>query len=156
MDALLGEQTRSHQDVDIVLGDFEHGEPEARAVLQGLGFYFIEQRTHETWMPLCSALDDRAGHRIELLSMDRELLVESLGGTSRHHEEPEGDHGAQAEELSVLFTEGTIAGRSVPCLSAEMQLLYHSGYDLTPELEQDVARLEALRARSNGPEGSPG
>jgi lincosamide nucleotidyltransferase A/C/D/E len=153
VDALLGEQTRSHQDVDIVIGDFERCEPEARSVLQGLGFQFTETRTHETWMPLCSALDDRAGHRIELLSMDRERLIDSLRGTSRHHPETEGRHSGSVEG-ATLFTQGTIAGRAVPCLSAQVQLLYHSGYELTPELEQDVARLESLQARSNGPDGA--
>ena len=154
VDALLGEQTRSHQDVDIVIGDFERREPEARSVLQGLGFRFMEARTHETWMPLCSALDDRAGHRIELLSMDRELLIDSLRETSRHHQEPEGPHSASVEELATLFTQGTIAGRAVPCLSARVQLLYHSGYELTPELEQDVVRLESLKARPDRPDGA--
>lgn len=39
---------------------------------------------------------------------------------------------------------GTIAGRTVPCVSLAQQIYFHQGYD---PAEKDLADMAALRAR---------
>ena len=44
------------------------------------------------------------------------------------------------------FTEGSIDGQPVPCLSAELQLLLHNGYPQREADNHDVALLRAYLA----------
>ena len=45
---------------------------------------------------------------------------------------------------------GTICGRSVRCLSAEMQVVAHRGYELPEAQRQDLARVQRLLAAESG------
>jgi lincosamide nucleotidyltransferase A/C/D/E len=137
VDALAGRQTRPHDDLDIVIDDFERDEPKARKALIDLGFEHVEFHERRTWMPHQSVLDDGAGHRVDFVSIDWDRLVERFGtpttdGTAKSRDE--------ALERKVL-SEGTIEGRRVRCLSAEVQLLYHSGFALEPAPRRDVDLL---------------
>jgi lincosamide nucleotidyltransferase A/C/D/E len=75
-----------------------------------------------------------AGHKVEVLPVPL-------------HKPPfaaDGDIGG----VSQPFTEGSIDGRPVPCLSAELQLLLHNGYPQREADNHDVALLrEYLAAR---------
>ncbi len=137
VDALAGRQTRPHDDLDIAIDDFERDEPRARQALIDLGFEHAEFHERPTWMPHQSVFDDGAGHRVDFVSIDWSRLAESFGS-------PGSDLGAsprsEALERRVL-SEGTIRGRRVPCLSADVQLLYHSGFLLEPAPRRDVELL---------------
>lgn len=132
VDALVGHQTRKHQDVDLVLLDFRRDEPRVRLLLGPLGF----QRIHNSgassiWMPMRSLLDDDAGRRIDLVNVDEERLVTSLQrmtGSSDSAENP-------------TFGVGVIGGREVVCLSTVVQLLFHSGFQLRPHHRRDATLL---------------
>jgi len=52
----------------------------------------------------------------------------------------EGEVGVRAAP-DVTSAHGTIQGRRVPCLSADVQLLYHSGFSLEPGPRLDVELL---------------
>ncbi len=130
VDALAGRETRPHNDLDVVLHRFDRDEPVASGVLNGLGFPVVE-RTHEgSWMPRRTWLDDKAGHRVDLVDLDWDRLRDAL---------------APAEELTALvYTEGTIDGRVVPCLSAAVQRLCRRGYGPRPVDRHDLAVLDEV------------
>lgn len=133
VDALAGRETRRHNDLDVVLHRFDRDEPVASGVLNGLGFPVIE-RTHEgIWMPRRTWLDDKAGHRVDLVDLDCDRLRDAL---------------APVEDLaSLVYTEGTIDGRVVPCLSVAAQRLFHSGYEPRPVDRHDLALLDEVAGR---------
>jgi len=151
VDALLGHQTRKHRDLDVVLPGFEVDEPKARQALSALGFTRRSQRPAGIWMPIQSLLVNRAGHQIELLSIDLDRIGASLGQT----QQPEA--GAVDTQDLPIAASGAIEGRRVPCLSIEVQLLAHSGYEARPSDQRDVHELEELRdalgKRASGRDG---
>jgi lincosamide nucleotidyltransferase A/C/D/E len=136
VDALVGRQTRKHDDLDLVLSDFERDEPRARRVLGSLGFRPVHARPAGIWMPMQSLMDDAAGHRIELLNIDEERLMAGIGRP------PTGEGHAPADLGSIAFASGEIEGRTVACLSAEVQLLFHSGYELRSSDQRDMGMLQ--------------
>jgi lincosamide nucleotidyltransferase A/C/D/E len=129
VDALDGEERRRHADVDIVIDDYETALPLARQALGALGFREVEQRDIPgLWMPRLSLLDDGAGHRVELVSIDWPLLCGAIG----------------ADDTTVrqrAITTGKIQDQTVACLSAPVQLLFHSGFPPRSTDESDVAQL---------------
>ena len=136
VDALIGKQNRTHDDLDLVVDDYERNEPRARQALFKLGFHHVASQMRRTWMPDLSTFDDGAGHRVELVSINWDRLELALGSARSHHH----DEGLTQK----VFTEGMINGVVVPCLSVHVQLLYHSGYPLKPTLQHDVTLLESV------------
>ena len=70
----------------------------------------------------------------------------------------------------LVFSQGTLGGRQVPCLSAEVQLLYHTAFELSTPHRHDLVLLRTelrepgpgtKRGRSRGtgsrlrPQGTP-
>jgi lincosamide nucleotidyltransferase A/C/D/E len=45
----------------------------------------------------------------------------------------------------TAFVIGRLGGRTMPCLSADQQALFHSGYEVRPQDEHDVRQLATLR-----------
>ena len=137
VDALIGQRTRSHEDLDLILDDFERDGPIACAELETLGYRLMRNDAAGIWMPKRSLLDDGAGHRIELLSFDRERLLSGLRASADRVEVAEMDLGALA------FTTGTVNGRPVPCLSRTTQLLFHTGFERRSRDNGDVRLLKS-------------
>jgi 2'-5' RNA ligase len=128
VDALLGRQTRWHHDLDVVVDDYRRAEPVVQETLAQIGFRRVEQTDAAAiWMPLRTRLDDGAGHRIELLHLNRELL------------------GAEFTRLGATthdpFTVGKIRGRKVPCISADAQRIVHTRYEPREVDSLDLANL---------------
>jgi lincosamide nucleotidyltransferase A/C/D/E len=125
VDALLGRQTRSHDDLDLVVGlDRVAG---IREVLGPRGFALAEDR-----LPVRFVLSHAQIGRIDLHTVTFDAAGGGLqpqpgGGTFRYP--PEG------------FVSGTIANRPVRCISAEVQILCHLGYEPTTKDVQDVLAL---------------
>lgn len=144
VDALLGRQTRRHHDLDLVLMDFERDEPRARDALAPLGFHRIHHsRASSVWMPRRSLLDDDRGRCIDLVNIDDERLHAGLGAARS-------SAGERATDRSTIFGFGTIRGHQVACLSAEVQTLFHSDFELRAHHRQDAARLLRLDQRDLG------
>ncbi|RZT87346.1 lincosamide nucleotidyltransferase A/C/D/E [Pseudonocardia sediminis] len=128
VDALVGAQTRPHRDLDVDV-DSRH-EDRVLTTLAELG-YAIET----DWRPT----------RVELAAPGR-------GWVDVHPLQIADDGSARQADLdggfwefpARYYTTGTIAGRSVPCVSVEAQLSFHEGYELRGVDHVDLARLRRL------------
>ena len=125
VDCLLGEVTRPHSDLDVVVARADVDR--VRALLTSQGYAVIRD-----WLPTTIAFRDDAGREVDLHPVD---LSEDGGGdqvlqdgTSWHYAAP---------------VEGSIAGRPVRCASAQDQLWMHVGYELRPVDVADVRRIAA-------------
>ena len=144
IDALLGEQTRPHKDLDFVmrLDDVAR----LRDLLGRAGYDQEELWSENHWtvdaegneVPTAFVLEDSAGRKVDAHAM-------------RFDEEGTGIP-AWTDETIVfkrkdLAGEGTIAGITVRCITAEMQVVCHTGYDMPPAQARDLALLEAIVER---------
>lgn len=138
VDALIGRQTRTHNDIDLVVSD---DEPPFKQIDQALvreGFWFVDTFHHPGIpIPWCHTWRHRAGAKVEVLPVPLHKPPFAAGGTD-------------VGEVRQPFAEGSIDGRPVPCLSAELQLLLHEGY---PQREADNHDVALLRSYLNLPEG---
>lgn len=124
VDALLGRETRPHEDLDLVvaLGDV----PRIHEALRPLGFVL-----HEDQLPIRFVLRGN-GEQLDFhtVSFDPEgggVQPQPGGGTFRYP--PEG------------FVSGRVQGAPVPCISAAVQVLCHLGYEPTRKDARDVLQL---------------
>jgi len=131
VDALVGHQTRPHRDVDV---DFD-ATCEAAVLdrVAELG-YCIET----DWRP----------NRVELVAPGRgwvdlhPLVIDDTGNARQAALE-----GGWHEFDNSWFTTGSLAGVTVPCVSAEAQRLFHAGYEPREVDVHDRAQLERLATR---------
>jgi lincosamide nucleotidyltransferase A/C/D/E len=130
VDALIGKRTRSHSDLDLVI---EGDQTEmAHAVLAKLGFFHDENA--KPGLPARFVLRDEQGRQVDLhmIRFDNEGNGwQELGAGSRTL--------YPSEELKAV---GRIAGRPVPCISADLQLRHHLGH---PRSATVLHNLELLR-----------
>jgi lincosamide nucleotidyltransferase A/C/D/E len=133
-DALVGEQTRRHADLDLVLAVADRGR--AVEILQGHGF-------------TVSAVFDAGllGRVAELIDRRRLRSV----GLHFVDSDAEGPNGWQTRvcaavqalglDLGGFFAKGTVAGQEFPCLSAPVLLALHTGYEPGETDRRDVQLL---------------
>ncbi len=115
IDALVGYENRVHEDLDVVLLR-DHSDAAVGALLQ-LGLSVDEERSHP---PASLVLRDDA------LSVDLHPIVFDARGNGWQR------HGPRSWALYPAdgFTgRGRIAGRTVRCISPEVQLRHHLGYE---------------------------
>jgi lincosamide nucleotidyltransferase A/C/D/E len=122
VDALLGEQTRSHGDLDIAL---QHKDvPKLRESLEGWGYKDVARDDTRD----CNfVMGDEEGHEVDIHSYtfdDRGKIVFGV-------EYP----------LDSLTGTGSIQGYQVKCISVEWMVKFHSGYELDEDDYRDVATL---------------
>ena len=125
IDALVGRPTRAHDDLDLVI-------PADRAdaavdALASLGF--AELTDERPARLVVSRADGR--------SVDLHLVERTSSGTTQMLP------GGRRFTYFLDETRGTIDGRSVRCLSPEMQLLTHAGYEPEDDDRSDVAHIAA-------------
>jgi len=122
VDALLGQQTRPHDDLDIAL---PHAQvPRLRALLATRGFR--EQSRDDSWE--CNfVLADAVGRRLDVHSYTLDAAGLNVGGVAY-----------RAEQLTGR---GVIAGYSVRCISPEWLVKFHTGYELDDNDWHDVRLL---------------
>lgn len=126
IDALVGRQTRRHDDADLIIDDFDQRAPAACTVLSTIGFELIECHRQPVWMPDQWVLEDVEGARIDLVSLSWGLV------RAASPDDPSGGR---------VFAVGTVAGRQVPCLSIDTQRLFHSGFPLRHVHRRDLDAL---------------
>ncbi|HEX8003290.1 MAG TPA: hypothetical protein VF519_11410 [Mycobacteriales bacterium] len=125
VDALLGEQTREHSDLDLVV-DAEALD-RVRALLDGWQVVRDE-------LPSSLALrDPETGEQVDLHPV---RLTPDGGGDQR---QPDGSDWHYAAPVT-----GRVAGEPVPCCDLETQLRAHIGYE---PREVDLRDVRALRER---------
>jgi len=130
VDALIGEQTRAHADLDLIVRVTDV--PAMREALAGDGFDLDRGETHSNFV-----LRDGAGREIDV-----HPVVFDAQGDGVYRMENGDDWVFPAEGFSG---HGLVEAREVRCLSADVQMLCHAtGY--TPG-ETDVHDMRLLSAR---------
>jgi len=129
VDALLGEQTRPHNDVDLIVALDDV--PALRDVLAAQGLRLIEGQP-----PLCFVLADDNGHLVDV----HPVVFDDHGN---------GHYTMANDEVWVypaagFAGAGVVDGQPVRCLTAEVQVLCHAGYELR---EVDFHDMQALHRR---------
>ena len=127
VDALLGEQTREHSDLDIAIqsGDAQR----LRRELAALGFGDVETDDRSEWN---FVMGSRSGKHVD-------FHVIEIGADGRGVLGP-ADLGF-FYPAAALLARGTIGGREVRCVSAEFQVRSRTGYELQPKDFSDVHAL---------------
>ncbi|WP_435975356.1 nucleotidyltransferase domain-containing protein [Streptomyces sp. Qhu_M48] len=129
IDALVGEQTRDHRDLDLM-----HRQDQETAVLEALHEAgFVETLN---WRPIRFVLTAPDGREIDL----HPLIVADDGSAVQASPAPE----RPFIYPSSCFVTGTIHGTSVPCLSAEQQVSFHQGYEPSERDLHDMAHLRRV------------
>ncbi|MFI1105758.1 nucleotidyltransferase domain-containing protein [Streptomyces melanogenes] len=126
VDALLGEQTRPHKDVDLILR-VDQAEDAVQA-LRGLGFAVAEGR-----LSSCFVLRDQ-----EVRSVDVHLVVFDGEGNGNYTME---NGEVWVYEAGWFGGNGTLQGEPVRCLTAQGQVACHTGYELDDEDRRDMTAL---------------
>ena len=122
VDALLGEMTRAHDDLDIAIP--HRNVPKLRSLLSQHGFR--ERLRDDTWE--CNfVLVDQEGRELDVHS----YTLDSTGNNV---------HGVPyiAEHLTGY---GSILGHHVRCISPEWLVRFHTGYEVDEKDFRDVSAL---------------
>jgi len=132
VDALFGRQARRHDDVDLVIDEFDRHLPAACAALQALGMHVVAHEREPVLMPDRCLLEDDARHRVDLVSLDWPGLRSALGAAG----------GLPEAKFESAFSVGLVGKREVPCLSLAAQLALHSGFVARPVDRHDIQLLK--------------
>lgn len=127
IDALVGQKTRDHQDLDIAVP--VESMPAVMELVDQLGY-----AVDTDWRPARVAVRDASGRVIDI----HPIVFEADGSAWL----PDMDGGRFAYPAESL-TSGTIGDDSIPCISAELQVVFHRGY---PPSDKDRLDMDALVA----------
>jgi lincosamide nucleotidyltransferase A/C/D/E len=133
IDALLGEETRAHQDVDLAYR--REDEAAVVAALTADGFAGTEDQR-----PVRHVMAAADGRVVDL----HPLAFAADGSATQESFEP----GRPFPYPADCFVTGVIAGERVPCVSVAQQVFFHTGYAPRPHDVADMARLPAFGART--------
>ena len=125
VDALIGHQTRPHDDLDLVVAL-----QDVDAIKSALGIFGYTAA--EDHLPVRFVMRDKSGSQLDFHTVtfdEQGAGIQQLpdGGSFRYP--PEG------------FICGQIAGQPIPCISADVQVLCHLGYAPTSKDVKDVLLL---------------
>ena len=143
IDALLGSQTREHDDLDLVVRRQQCDL--AVRTLAALGF--AHDAEEKPGLPSRVVLRDGRGRRVDL----HPVVFDEHGNGWQ----PLSDLAWGAYPAGDLNASGEVDGKEVPCISAELQLRHHLGYDWDEHDAHDM-KLLASRFRLALPPGSVG
>jgi lincosamide nucleotidyltransferase A/C/D/E len=129
VDALLGHETREHDDLDLV-AEIRHSE-RIIELLHRLGYELVEGTP-----PRSFVLVDEVGQQVDV----HPVTFDAEGG---------GVYQMEGDRVWVYPAEGfsgrgSVEGRRVRCLSPKVQVIVHAGYELT---EKEYRELYLLRER---------
>jgi lincosamide nucleotidyltransferase A/C/D/E len=139
IDALLGEQTRPHKDLDVIM--LPDDVLRMCALLSRAGFTLKELwsenlwavDSHENKIATAFVLHDRGGRELDVHAM----RLDDCGDGLPAWEVPEGF----LIKSQDLAGEGVVAGFPVCCITPEEQMLLHTGYQLPEQQLLDLERL---------------
>ena len=127
VDALIGEQTREHKDLDIAI---QHKDVSGlRQLLNGQGYREIKLQEARPWN---FVLGDDTGREIDVHVIVLDDHGNGVYGPS--------ENGEMYPAASLTGT-GSINGSTVRCISAEWMVKFHSGYELKEKDFRDVSAL---------------
>jgi lincosamide nucleotidyltransferase A/C/D/E len=126
VDALVGEQTRDHDDLDCVIA--LSGAPIARDALAALGFAVSLDE-----LPTRFVVRDRGDHRVDFHT----VTFDDTGAATQRLQD-----GTTVPYPAQGFSGfGHVAGVRVACLTAAVQSLHHLGYDPDDKDHHDMGLL---------------
>ncbi len=131
VDALVGRQTRKHDDLDIAIVLAEADA--VIASLAGLGY-----QVHADELPTRLDLRDDQDHRVDL----HPLTFDQAGNGLQQLQD--GRYGTYTAE--GLSGRGRVGRRPVRCLSRDLQLRFHTGYKRDDNDRHDIDLLRQLAA----------
>jgi lincosamide nucleotidyltransferase A/C/D/E len=126
VDALLGHRVREHDDLDLVV-ELRHAD-RVIDVLRALGYELAAGAPPKSFVHV-----DAIGRQVDV----HPVTFAAEGGGVYETEE-----GTWTYPAGGFRGVGRVAGRTVRCLTAEVQVLVHSGYELS---EKDYLELCLLR-----------
>jgi lincosamide nucleotidyltransferase A/C/D/E len=142
VDALLGSQHRAHEDLDVVVALVDVDS--VISTLEELGY-----RTAEDHLPTRLVLRARDGPQVDVhpVTFDEHGTGWQAGA---------GPRGGDCAYPASGFTSGAVAGTPVGCLTPDLQVAHHDGYEPTDTDREDLDRLHrrfgvALPQRSGAP-----
>jgi len=127
VDALLGEQTRPHKDLDIAIE--EKNVKLLREVLSAQGYREIRLEEARSWN---FVLGDASGREIDV-----HVIVLDDDGNGCYGPRQNGEM-YPSESLAGT---GIIDGQTVRCISPEWAVRFHAGYELQEKDFRDVSAL---------------
>ncbi len=127
VDALLGEQTRPHKDLDIAIE--QKDVPKLCALLQSRGYKEIKLEEAKPWN---FVLSDENGREI-----DFHVVVINDEGNGMYGPRDKGE----TYPAASLRGTGSILGQAVRCISPEWMVKFHTGYELKEKDFRDVSAL---------------
>ena len=130
VDALLGEQTRPHQDLDITIQKKDLAQ--LREFLSARGYKDIKLEEARDWN---FALGDNQGREIDVHVIVLDPEGNGIYGPIENR---------QVYPAASLTGTGAIEDRAVRCISADWMVKFHLGYKLK---EKDFRDVSALCAR---------
>jgi lincosamide nucleotidyltransferase A/C/D/E len=128
VDILVGRRTRAHRDLDLAVD--ATAETRAVTALQVLG-YSIETDQRPTRVELAGPDD---------CWVDLHPVAFDEDGSGRQADLT----GGWFDYPAAAFTSAVIGGRWIACLSADQQLVFHTGYEPRPIDHHDIALLREL------------
>ncbi|MEV4482531.1 nucleotidyltransferase domain-containing protein [Micromonospora coxensis] len=135
VDAVVGRQTREHGDLDLAVDATQLDE--LFALLRRQGFAVTVD-----WLPVRAELTGPDGRQVDVHPVE----FRADGSGVQH-----GLDGATFGYAADGFTEGSIDGRRVPCLSVAQQLRFRAGYPPREVDRHDVALLRRAEASPSVP-----
>lgn len=126
IDALTGEETRGHRDLDLL-----HRSEQEATVVAALGTIGYAETLD--WRPVRFVLSHPSGREIDL----HPLEFDPDGSATQTSFDPAEPFSYPAE----CFVTGSIGGSPVRCISPEQQVAFHQGYEPSPADRHDMARL---------------
>ena len=127
VDALLGQQSRAHQDLDIAIQ--RKDVTELQKLLHERGYKEIKLEQAREWN---FVLGDEHGREVDV-----HVIVLDAQGNGIYGP-PENGEKYPAASLTGI---GLIQGQTVRCISPEWVVRFHSGYELKDKDFQDVSAL---------------
>lgn len=127
VDALLGEQTRPHSDLDIVVQ--QRDIPSLRRLLKAQGYKDVERDDTSSWN---FVLGDDNGHEVDVHVIVFDAKGNGLYGPV--------EKGVMFPATSLSGT-GVISGHTVKCISAEHVVKFRTGYKLKDSDFMDVQAI---------------
>ena len=122
VDAVLGEQTRPHEDLDLAV--FHEDVPKIRSLFEALGYQEVPR--DDSWE--CNfVLGDNQGHLIDFHSCTFDGEGNNIFGVKY--------------PLESLQGSGIIGDLPVRCIPPDILVKFHSGYELDENDYQDVKLL---------------
>ncbi|HVH71824.1 MAG TPA: aminoglycoside nucleotidyltransferase [Candidatus Dormibacteraeota bacterium] len=127
VDALLGEQSRPHRDLDIAIEQKDL--PKLRELLLERGYRDIKVEHASDWS---FVLGNPHGREIDVHVIVLDSRGDGIYGPPENGEK---------YPAASLAGSGQIEGRAVKCISPEWMVRFHSGYELKDKDFQDVSAL---------------